>query len=242
MHTLGNTRSAIRSTHLLHTPDTFVRIVLPGMRGGVAIVHVSPELGAAFFQYTAELDVQGTLGQTQEQRFIFVIAGDIAISLDDKEANLGPGGYAYLPSGSAPMLHARTVSRLIVIEKPYQSIPGVSAPPPIISHEQEVESKPLMGDNDLQVRALLPETEPFDFAVNTMEYLPGAALPLVEVHVMEHGLFMMQGGGIYRLADEWYPVIAGDFIWMSPYCPQWFGALGKTPAKYLIYKNWIRRA
>ena len=57
---------------------------------------------------------------------------------------------------------------------------------------------------------------------------------------MEHGLLMLAGGGIYRLGDRWYPVTAGDFIWMAPYCPQWFGALGKTPAKYLIYKDWNR--
>ena len=38
----------------------------------------------------------------------------------------------------------------------------------------------------------------------------------------------------------WYPVTAGDFIWMAPYCPQWFGAIGKQPAKYLIYKDFNR--
>jgi (S)-ureidoglycine aminohydrolase len=27
---------------------------------------------------------------------------------------------------------------------------------------------------------------------------------------------------------------------MASYCPQWFGALGKIPAKYLIYKDWNR--
>jgi (S)-ureidoglycine aminohydrolase len=27
---------------------------------------------------------------------------------------------------------------------------------------------------------------------------------------------------------------------MAPFCPQWFGALGKHPAKYLIYKDWRR--
>ncbi len=69
---------------------------------------------------------------------------------------------------------------------------------------------------------------------------PGAALSMVEIHVMEHGLLMLEGGGIYRLGDAWYPVHAGDFIWMSAYCPQWFGALGKRPAKYLIYKDWHR--
>ena len=61
-----------------------------------------------------------------------------------------------------------------------------------------------------------------------MTYQPGAALSMVEVHVMEHGLLMLEGGGIYRLGDSWYPVTAGDFIWMGPYCPQWFGAIGKA--------------
>ena len=69
---------------------------------------------------------------------------------------------------------------------------------------------------------------------------PGATLPMVEIHVMEHGLLMLAGQGIYRLGDCWYPVAAGDFIWMAPYLLQWFGALGKTPAKYLIYKDWNR--
>jgi len=73
-----------------------------------------------------------------------------------------------------------------------------------------------------------------------MTFQPGASLPRVEAHVMEHGLLMLAGGGIYRLGDRWYPVMAGDFIWMAPYCPQWFGAIGKTPAKYLIYKDWNR--
>ena len=88
------------------------------------------------------------------------------------------------------------------------------------------------------MRALLPEDPARNFAVNTMTYQPGAALSMVEVHVMEHGLLMLEGGGIYRLGDQWYPVSAGDFIWMGPFCPQWFGALGKQPAKYLIYKDW----
>jgi (S)-ureidoglycine aminohydrolase len=57
---------------------------------------------------------------------------------------------------------------------------------------------------------------------------------------MEHGLLMLEGGGIYRLGSEWYEVKAGDFIWMDRYCPQWFGAIGKQPAKYLIYKDWDR--
>jgi (S)-ureidoglycine aminohydrolase len=87
---------------------------------------------------------------------------------------------------------------------------------------------------------LLPDVPELDFAVNIMTYDPGASLALVEVHIMEHGLVMLEGGGVYRLGNAWYPVIAGDVIYMAPYCPQWFGALGKTPSAYLIYKDWNR--
>jgi len=127
-----------------------------------------------------------------------------------------------------------------VIEKPYEPLEGAPAPALLIRHEDNATPTALMGDEDLQVRGLLPDDPSFDFAVNTMTYQPGAALAMVEVHVMEHGLLMLEGGGIYRLGDAWYPVTAGDFIWMAPFCPQWFGALGKRPAKYLIYKDWNR--
>jgi (S)-ureidoglycine aminohydrolase len=127
-----------------------------------------------------------------------------------------------------------------VIEKGYQPLDSAAAPSPMISTESAVASRALNDDPDLQVKCLLPDEPSFDFAVNTMTYQPGAALSQVEMHVMEHGLLMLEGGGIYRLGDAWYPVTAGDFIWMGPWCPQWFGAIGKVPAKYLIYKDWNR--
>jgi len=108
------------------------------------------------------------------------------------------------------------------------------------SGESRIAPTHLADDPWLEVRALIPDDRAFDFRVNTMRFRPGAALPAVEIHVMEHGLLMLEGGGIYRLGSEWYPVEAGDFIWMDRYCPQWFGALGKQPAKYLIYKDWDR--
>src|ERR1700678_1051813 len=80
MHNLGHTRSANRRDHLLHTPYTFIRTVLPGMQGGAAVVHVSPAAGAAFTQYTAELEAGGTLGATSAQRFVYVLSGAADIS------------------------------------------------------------------------------------------------------------------------------------------------------------------
>ena len=240
MHNLGRTRSANRRDHLLLTPDTFVRTALPGMERAAAIVHVSPAAGAAFTQYTAELEPGGTLGPTTAQRFVYVLSGSVDLSTDSSFQSIATGGYAYIPAGLAHTLTAQHTTRLAVIEKAYEPLLDVAAPNLLVGTEAGVTSVTLMGDPDLQVRNLLPDQPAFDFAVNTMTYQPGASLSMVEIHVMEHGLLMLEGGGIYRLGDDWYPVTAGDFIWMAPFCPQWFGALGKQPAKYLIYKDWNR--
>jgi len=240
VHNLGHTRSAHQRNHLLLTPDTFVRTILPGMKSSSAIVHISPALGAAFTEYTAEFESAGELGETVAQRFLYVVDGALRLHSGAKDHLLGPGEYAYLPQGTAHRIASREKSRAIVIEKAY--IPDSSVTPPdlIVGNEANIPSSPLDDDPALQVKHLLPDTLSFDFAVNTMTYQPGAALSMVEMHVMEHGLVMLEGGGIYRLGDAWYPVTAGDFIWMGPWCPQWFAAVGKVPAKYLIYKDWNR--
>jgi (S)-ureidoglycine aminohydrolase len=236
MHNLGETRSAHRNDHLLQTPDTFVRAAFPGMRKAVAIVHIGPAAGARFTQYTAEFEAGGQLDPVPVQRFVYVLDGEIAAG----DRSLSAGDFAYFPKDSEVRLSAAHPARAAVIEKPY--LPGSTGVEPgfFAGRESLVSAQPLMGDDALQVRALVPDDPAFDFAVNTMTYEPGAMLPMVEIHVMEHGLLMLSGGGIYRLGEQWYPVAAGDFIWMAPFCPQWFGALGKTPAKYLIYKDWNR--
>ena len=240
MHNLGQTRSSHQPNHLLLTPDTFVRTPLPGMKGCTAIVHVAPALGAAFTQYTAEFAGGGELGPTSAQRFLYVLEGGLNIETEGTRQALGPCGYAFFPEGQPHRIFASTISRVAIIEKPYQRLDSLAQTSAIVSTEDAIAPHPLNDDPNLQVKCLLPDEPRFDFAVNTMTYQPGAALNMVEMHVMEHGLLMLEGGGIYRLGDAWYPVKAGDFIWMGPWCPQWFGAIGKVPAKYLIYKDWNR--
>jgi (S)-ureidoglycine aminohydrolase len=239
---LGSTRSSLKSDHLLQTPDTFVRTPLPGAEGVEFVVHIAPQRGAAFTQMTAEFATGGVLGPAPAQRFVYVIDGELHLKLADSEQVLARGGYAYLPAGTAHTIRASEATRAAVIEKLYEpaDTTGTAAAAVNIGNEVDVVSTALMGDETVRVRALMLDGPEYDFAVNTMTYDPGASLSMVEVHVMEHGLLMLEGGGIYRLGDSWYPVEAGDFIWMAPYCPQWFGALGKRPAKYLIYKDWRR--
>jgi len=210
------------------------------MKNASAILHVGPALGAAFTEYTAEFELKGELGDTSAQRFIYVMEGAVTLEAKGKRHELGARGYAYLPQDFSHTIVAKEKSRVAVVEKKYERNGKIEPPRLLVSNENAVSSHALDGDSDLQVKCLLPEDPQFDFAMNTMVYQPGAALSMVEMHVMEHGLIMLEGGGIYRLGDSWYPVTAGDFIWMGPWCPQWFAAIGKVPAKYLIYKNWNR--
>ena len=128
----------------------------------------------------------------------------------------------------------------MIIDKDYIDVEGVDAPGAIVGVERNVSPGPMFGDEAVQVRLLIPEAPAHDMAVNTMTFAPGASLPAAEVHSMEHGLLMLEGTMVYRLGDDWYLVQAGDVVYMAPYCPQWAVAYGKTPAKYLIYKDWNR--
>jgi (S)-ureidoglycine aminohydrolase len=236
----------------LHTPDAFIRTPLPGANGVEFVVHVGPRTGAAFTQMTAEFQPNGTLAPVLPgvQRFVYVLEGllDVEMLGGTSTNSISGGKFAYLPADTAHQIRAAEASRAVIIEKPYTAPTAntfdtgreTNRPQMVIGDESKIRSEALGGDEGLQVRHLMPDGPSWDFAVNTMTYAPGAALAQVEIHVMEHGLLMLEGGGIYRLGDSWYPVTAGDFIWMAPYCPQWFGALGKTPAKYLIYKDWYR--
>ena len=234
MHNLGHTRSSYQRDHFLLTPDTFVRAPLPGIRGATATVHAAPAHGAGFTEYTVEFDPGGAMWSGSAQAFVYVLDGALAVGDDFLSANQ----YAYVPQDTRLRFTAEGNARAVVIEKPRLAIGN--CPDFFTGDERQIEPKPLLGDDALEVRSLIPDDFGFDFAVNTMTFQPGASLPMVEIHVMEHGLLMLEGGGIYRLSESWYPVTAGDFIWMAPYCPQWFGALGRKPAKYLIYKDWNR--
>lgn len=249
MHHLGLTRSTNRRDHLLQTPETFVRTPLPGLTRGMAIVHAAPQMGAGFAMSTLEFEAGGSLNEGPGERFIYVLEGSLIASQGGvlQPQMLPRGGFAFFPAGQAHSLTAEVATRAVVIEKQHQLLrsehqndPHADHPTCVIGYEPGIAPEPSSGDGAVGVRALMPAAPAFDLAVNTMTYAPGASLAQVEIHYMEHGLLMLEGGGIYRLGDAWYPVEAGDFIWMAPFCPQWFGALGRTPAKYILYKDFNR--
>jgi (S)-ureidoglycine aminohydrolase len=240
MDLFGSTRSRVARDHALICPDSFVPAALPGWEKSQGVILIAPQMGARFTQYLALMDADGAAGIAAPgvERVLFVVDGSVVIRPPRaKEQVLSTGGYAYIPPDADIPFRAQTAARLNVFEKHYVAQDGVKPPRFTIGREEDIEGVPFHGDRNARLQTLLPEDPAFDLAVNVFTYQPGAALPQVEIHVMEHGLLMLDGQGVYRLGDAWYPVRQGDVIWMAPYCPQWFVAMGNIPARDLYYKD-----
>lgn len=241
----GHTRARVAARHALITPENHVSSVLPGVQGATATVLVNEAMGARFAQTLLTFVAGGNLTQPAGgiESCGYVLAGRAVIRIEGAVRRCGPGGYFFAPAGAAWSLEQPAEgTRLHLFQKRYVPLAGTPPPPALFGDASQVAGTPFLGDPAANLQVLLPEDPAWDMAVNVFTYQPGGHLPFVEVHVMEHGLLMLGGMGVYRLEDCWYPVQAGDAIWMGPYCAQWFVAMGKTPASYLYYKDVNRPA
>jgi (S)-ureidoglycine aminohydrolase len=236
MNRLGVTRTIVKPSYALLAPDGHVSSTLPGWSACKAVVLISAAMGARVSQYliTLEPDGRGEGKTAQDSWFFFVIAGAATVNA----ATLSAGGFAYVPPGSDyAVTSAPGGATVLVFRKQYQPIAGHTAPSFFSGHEEDIPDAPFLGDVHARLKALIPDTPAADMAVNIFTYDPGATLPFVESHVMEHGMLFLAGGGVYRLDADWHPVTAGDAIWIASFCPQWFIAAGPGPARYIYYKD-----
>jgi len=237
LNKLGTTRTVVNpGSYALLAPDGHVASVLPGWSKSKVVVLISAALGARFSQYLVALEAEGRgEGDTgRDSWFFFLVSGSATIN----GATLSRGGFAYIPPGERYGVgSAAGGASLLVFRKTYESLAGHGAPASFSGHESGIAEAPLLDDPHARLKVLIPDTLGADMAINILTYDPGATLPFVETHVMEHGMLFLAGGGIYRLDADWHPVTAGDAIWLAPYCPQWFIAAGPEPARYIYYKD-----
>ena len=241
----GHTRARIAARHALITPGNHVNSVVPGITGATTVILINEAMGAKFAQLLITFQDGGraAIPASNVQTFGYIMNGGGTVTVGREKQKCGAGGYFFAPAGQAWSLTApKAGTQLTLFQKKYVALPGTPLPKAIIGDAAKVKGTPFLGDPAANLQVLLPDEPAFDLAVNLFAYEPGGHLPFVEVHVMEHGLVMLGGAGVYRLEDSWYPVQAGDAIWMAPYCAQWFVAMGKTPASYLYYKDVNRPA
>ncbi len=241
----GHTRAHVGPRHALLTPHNHVSSTVPGISGATTVVLINERMGAGFAQLLVTFQKGGRAAPPPGdlQTFGYFMNGGGTVTVDGQKAKCAAGHYFYSPAGESWGVESvKPGTQLMLFQKKYAPLANVTPPRGIIADAAKVKGTPFLGDPAANLQVLLPDEPAFDMAVNIFAYQPGGHLPYVEIHVMEHGLVMLGGQGVYRLEDSWYPVEAGDVIWMGPYCPQWFVAMGKTPASYLYYKDVNRAA
>lgn len=242
---LGLTRTVVKRNYALLTPDGFVPSALPGWRNAVAVINIAPVLGGPRFaqiQFTLDETSSGTGDTGAFEHFYYVQTGGCIAQVNGRKHELTAGSYLFLPPKTKfTFSRASKGTKLLSFQKKFEPLAGEKIPAAICGHADAIEGKPFLGHQDARLQVLLPDHPSFDMAVNIFTYDPGATLPFVETHIMEHGLLMLSGRGIYRLGADRHRVTTGDVIWMASYCPQWFIAQGKTPSSYIYYKD-VNRA
>jgi (S)-ureidoglycine aminohydrolase len=177
---------------------------------------------------------------------LFVVDGTVELTLQGIAHVMEPGGFAYLPPDSAWTLRNRAEESASFhwIRKAYQRVAGLDAPEPVFAQEREIQPV-AMPDTDgawATTRFVDPADLRHDMHVTIVTLRPGASIPFAETHVMEHGLYVLQGKAVYLLNQDWVEVEAGDFMWLRAFCPQACVAAGPEPFRYLLYKDVNRHA
>lgn len=244
VHT-GMSRTTVARNHALVTPESHVPVILPGWKNTEVVVLISAEMGAKFEQSLVSCHAGAELVPLRDgdEVFALVMDGSITLSVDGRAEDLGNDDYFYLPPHKEWSITAAQDAQLLMFSKPYIPLgaPGALAPPELLLGSlSQVPAEPFLGDEGALLQVLFPDELAWDWGINVFEFVPGGTLPNVESHFMEHGLYLLGGEGVYRLGENWYPVTAGDCIWMGPYLPQWYAATGKTNSRYIYYKEMHR--
>jgi len=190
----------------------------------------------------AKIVTRGLTKRFQSARGAAVDAlGPVDISIGaEPPTSLTAGAFAYVPASTSFTMscHPAAPARVLAVKKRYEAAEGIASPAAIIGQQQ---SMPITNHTGLEGRGfkhLLPMGDlRFDFEMNLMFFQPGVCFPAVETHIMEHGLFMLEGQGLYYLGDSWHEIWVDDFIWMGSFCPQQFYPTGSNRSVYLLYKN-----
>jgi (S)-ureidoglycine aminohydrolase len=172
---------------------------------------------------------------------LFVTAGALRVTLGATAHKLDPGGYAFIPPGTEWSVRNEggEHAHFHWVRKAYEQVEGLDVPGPFVTNERDIEPIPMpdTGGKWRTTRFVDPGDVRHDMHVNIVTLEPGAVIPFAETHVMEHGLYVLEGKAVYRLNEDWVEVQAGDFMWLRAFCPQACYAGGPGNFRYLLYKD-----
>ncbi|GAB3581489.1 bifunctional allantoicase/(S)-ureidoglycine aminohydrolase [Calidifontibacter terrae] len=198
-----------------------------------------------FSQYIVEVSPGGGSDQPEldsaAEGVLFVVDGSLALSLAGNHHELRSGSYVFLPPGTDWTLKNTSAATATFhwIRKAYQRVDGIEVPEAFVTHEDDVPGGAMPGTNGAWTtqRFVDPTDVRHDMHVNIVNFEPGGVIPFPETHVMEHGLYVLEGKAVYLLNKDWVEVQEGDFMWLRAFCPQACYSGGPGRFRYLLYKD-----
>ena len=234
------------------TQRDIVASVLPFWEHTRLWVLARPLTGFAetFSQYMVEVSPGGGSDRPEEdpdaEAVLFLLEGALDLTLDGQTHRLTDGGYAFLAPGAdwSAHNHDQSPARFMWIRKRYQEVSGLDRPASFVTSDRDIEPTPMPETEGrwATTRFVDPEDLRHDMHVTVVTFQPGGIIPFAETHVMEHGLYVLEGQAVYRLNEDWVEVQEGDFMWLRAFCPQACYAGGPKPFRYLLYKDVNRHA
>jgi (S)-ureidoglycine aminohydrolase len=198
-----------------------------------------------FSHYLVELAEGGGSEQpepdAEAEGALFVVGGELTLQLSGKSHVMRAGGFAYIPPGATWSVRNRGKGQAHFhwIRKLYQRVADLPLPDPVVTNETSITPAP-MPDTEgrwATTRFVDPADLRHDMHITIVTLEPGASIPFAETHVMEHGLYVLEGKAVYRLNQDWVEVEAGDYMWLRAFCPQACYAGGPGRFRYLLYKD-----
>ncbi len=225
----------IVTSYLPHWTNTRAWIIARPMTG----------FAETFSQYIMEVSPGGGSEKPEPdadaEAVLFTVEGSFTLTLQGQAHGMVPGSYAFIPPGAQWKVQnsSKNAARFHWIRKAYEAVPGLSLPEAFVVNEQNVKPSemPDCGGVWSTTRFVDPSDMRHDMHVSIVNFEPGGIIPFAETHVMEHGLYVLEGKAVYRLNNVWVEVEAGDFMWLRAFCPQACYAGGPGRFRYLLYKD-----
>jgi (S)-ureidoglycine aminohydrolase len=198
-----------------------------------------------FSQYIMEVGPGGGSDRPEPdsgaEAALFVMEGELTVTVEGSKHVMRPGGFGFIPPASRWTVRNEGAApvRFHWIRKAYDFVEGIEIPEAFFADEAAVAPTPMPGTDGkwATTRFVDPADMRHDMHVTIVTFEPGAVIPFAETHVMEHGLYVLEGKAVYRLNQDWVEVEAGDYMWLRAFCPQACYAGGPGKFRYLLYKD-----
>lgn len=203
----------------------------------------TPAMGASFLECRLKIFRDGGTKEaivSPYESFLFMLDGEAEVNIAGKNYHMEKEGFCYIP----PMTDFTVKNKkceetsLLWIRKKYIPTKFYPMPDVLVSSTLDI---PVTRTTAEKVQMCLPESNlRYDMGCNIMAFDPGVTFPCTEMHVFEHGEYVLNGRASIFLNGTHHEMMPEDFVYINAFCPHYVTTYGPGEMRYLLYKDLSR--